>query len=183
MDKGAINNITDILKSGGIGIIATDTIYGVVGQALNRDAVDRIYRLKQRQPSKPFIILVDSLTDIESFGNKLSTEEREQIMQFWPGPVSIILRCDNDKFSYLHRGGNTLAFRMPAKDSLRNLIQSTGPLVAPSANPEGQPPADSIKQAKIYFGDNVDFYQSGKTTNRPSKIIQVIDDEIIVIRG
>lgn len=172
-----------ILITGGIGVIATDTIYGIVGQALNQDVVDRIYKLKQRQPSKPFIILVDSLTDIELFGIKLSPKEREQIMQFWPGPVSIILRCGSDKFSYLHRGGKTLAFRMPAKDELRNLIKLTGPLVAPSANPEGLPPANSIKQAKAYFGKNVDFYKSGKTSSRPSKIIQIIDGKVVVIRN
>jgi L-threonylcarbamoyladenylate synthase len=177
-----INKVINILKSGGIGIVATDTIYGIVGQALNKATVERIYTLKERQPSKPFIILIDSFADIELFGIKFSSKERDQIMQFWPGPVSIILRCDNDIFSYLHRGGNTLAFRMPVKDSLRKLIQSTGPLVAPSANPEGKLPADTIKQSKIYFGDNVDFYQSGKTTNRPSKIIQIIEGEIIVIR-
>ena len=177
-----INNVINILKSGGIGIIATDTIYGIVGQALNKVTVERIYKLKKRRPSKPFIVLINSLEDIELFGIKLSAKERDQITQFWPGPVSIILRCESIKFSYLHRSGGTLAFRMPAKDELRDIIKLTGPLVAPSANPEGQLSADSIKQAKIYFGDNVDFYQSGKTTNRPSKIIKITGGEIIVIR-
>jgi Putative translation factor (SUA5) len=183
MSKGIIDDITGILKSGGIGVIATDTIYGIVGQALNEPTVERIYKLKQRQPSKPFIILINSLTDLDLFDIQLSADERDKIMQFWPGPVSVILRCDNNKFSYLHRGGNTLAFRMPAKDWLRNIIKSTGPLVAPSANPEGQLPANTVKQAKIYFRNTVDFYKSGKITNHASKIIQIIGGEIVVIRN
>ncbi|HZJ34924.1 MAG TPA: L-threonylcarbamoyladenylate synthase [Candidatus Angelobacter sp.] len=181
-DRNAVNNIKDILNNGGVGIIATDTIYGMVGQALNESALERIYKLKLRQPSKPFIILINSLADLVLFDIQLSDDERDEVMKFWPGPVSIILRCENTKLSYLHHGGSTLAFRMPAKNWLRNIIKSTGPLVAPSANPEGQPPADTIKQAKTYFGNNVDFYQSGKTTNRASKIIQIIDGEIIVVR-
>jgi len=178
-----MNKIVEIIKFGGIGIIATDTIYGIVGQALNESTVNRIYKLKQRQPSKPFIILIDSLVDLNLFDIKLSTDEIDEVMKFWPGPVSVILRCENTKFSYLHRGGNTLAFRMPAKNWLRSIIKSTGPLVAPSANPEGQLPADDIKQAKAYFGNNVDFYKSGKTTNQASKIIQITDGNIIVIRN
>ena len=177
-----VNKIIETLKSGGVGVIATDTIYGIVGQALDETVVERIYKLKQRQLSKPFIILINSLADLESFGIKLSDKESNEIMKFWPGPVSVILNCEFSKFIYLHRGGNTLAFRMPAIDWLRDIIQSTGPLVAPSANPEGLAPADTIKQAKNYFGTKIDFYKSGKTTSRPSKIIQIKDGKIIVIR-
>lgn len=175
-------NIGDILRDGGIGVIATDTIYGVVGQALSNDTVERIYRLKKRTPTKPFIILISKIDDIAQFGIELNDSLREKLMSYWPGPVSIILGCPNDTFEYLHRGTRALAFRLPAKTELRDIIQLTGPLVAPSANPEGLPPATNLEAAKGYFGDTVDFYEPGQVSTTPSKIIRIVDDDVEVIR-
>src|SRR5204863_149383 len=66
-----------------------------------------------------------------------------------------------EKFEYLHRGTNTLALRLPKDESLQNLLKKTGPLIAPSANVEGLPPAKNITDAKKYFGDGVDLYIDG----------------------
>ncbi len=175
-------NEIEILKDGGIGIIATDTIYGIVGQALNRNTVERIYAVKKRTPTKPFIILINSLSDIDSFGIDIDEPIKVILDSYWPGPVSIILDCPNDDFAYLHRGTHALAFRMPAKPELRELLSHTGPLVAPSANPEGLDPAIDIDSAKQYFGDTVDFYLPGTVSTKPSKIIKIVDDEVEVIR-
>lgn len=177
-----MNTYAEILQNGGIGIIATDTLYGIVGQALKRDTVERIYEVKKRTPTKPFIILISSVDDLELFDITLSKSIREKIQVYWPGPVSIILDCPNPRFEYLHRGTNTLAFRLPAKEGLRKLLSGTGPLVAPSANPEGLAPARTIEEAKVYFGDSVDFYLEGSVNMQPSKIIQITDRGEEVIR-
>jgi len=103
--------------------------------------------------------------------------------EYWPGPVSIILPCESDKFAYLHRGTNSLAFRLPAKPELIETLKQTGPLVAPSANPEGMPPAKTIRKAKAYFGDAADFYyDKGKLTSLPSTLIAVSEGAITVKR-
>jgi L-threonylcarbamoyladenylate synthase len=86
-------------------------------------------------------------------------------------------------FYFLHRGNNTLAFRLPKKPDLIALLKKTGPLVAPSANPEGLIPATTIKAAKEYFGDQVDFYASGRVSKKPSKIVALIEGSIKVIRA
>jgi L-threonylcarbamoyladenylate synthase len=166
-------DIVDILKTGGIGVAATDTLYGIVGQALNHDTVERIYDVKKRTPSKPFIILISEVADLELFDITLSESMREKIRTYWPGPVSIVLDCANPDLEYLHRGTNTLAFRLPAKEDLRKLLSATGPLVAPSANPEGMTPAVDIETAKKYFGSEVDFYSEGTVSARPSTIIRI----------
>lgn len=173
----------DILASDGIGIIATDTIYGVIGKALNKGAVERIYMLKRRTPTKPFIILISEIEDISCFGIDIDSSLKKKLESYWPGPISIILDCPCDEFEYLHRGTHTLAFRLPAKTELQKLIARTGPLVAPSANPEGLLPAQSIDEAKIYFHEDVDFYQSGNVSDRPSKIIKIVNDTVEIIRA
>jgi L-threonylcarbamoyladenylate synthase len=191
-----------ILKSGGIGVIPTDTIYGLVGSALKSKTVERVYKVRKRQPDKPLIILISDILELKKFGIKLSKEEDKILRKYWPGKVSIILPLfkgelegvqdtttpdpsserRGKKFEYLHRGTNTLAFRLPKNKWLQDLIKETGPLVAPSANPEGLPPAKNISEAKKYFGEEIDFYQRGKTNNTPSTLIKIEDSKIKIIR-
>lgn len=177
-----MDKLIQILQNGGIGVIATDTLYGVVGQALNRRAVERIYTVKKRTPTKPFIILISDLSDLAKFNITLTGFAKNAINNYWPGPVSIILDCPDPDLEYLHRGTNSLAFRMPANQDLLEFIKKAGPLVAPSANPEGLTPAPTIEDAKNYFGDTVDFYIEGTVNTKPSKIIKITNSSEEIIR-
>lgn len=162
------------IKKDGIGILPTDTLYGIVGSAFSRRAVERIYEVKNRNPKKALIILISSIKDLEKFGIKINKELAKILEKFWPGKVSVILPCPYKKFEYLHRGTKSLAFRLPNKKFLLEILKKTGPLVAPSANPEGFIPAENITEAKKYFGDSVDFYISeGKKNGKASKLISI----------
>jgi len=176
--------IAEILnKAGGVGVLPTDTIYGVVGRATDKKAVARIYKLRKRNPKKPFIILVSSLRDLNIFSIKLDKQTGKILNKLWPGKVSVVLECGTQKFKYLHRGTNTLAFRLPKKQALLKLLQKTGPLVAPSANPEGLLPAKTINETKKYFGGAVDFYENGgKLVSKPSTLISIKSGKIKVLR-
>ena len=177
--------IEDILEKGGIGVIPTDTIYGLVGSALSPETVERIYRVRQRNPRKPSIILVSSLKDLAKFGVKLSNREKRFLENIWPGRVSVILACPYKKFAYLHKGKDALAFRLPKNKYLIDLIGQVGPLVAPSANPEGLPPAKNTREARHYFGDKVDFYlfSRRKANDLPSTLISLNGENIKVVRS
>jgi len=177
-----MNNITETLMHRGIGIIASGTLYGIVGQALNHNAVQRIYAVKQRTPTKPFIILIHDISDLALFNVVVTQTMQESLKTYWPGPVSIILECNDPSFEYLHRDTDSLAFRMPAKPEVQEILKFTGPLVAPSANPEGMPPAHDIAAARNYFGDSVDFYSEGSVNDKASKIIKITGRGIEVIR-
>lgn len=183
-----LNKIIDIIKKDGIGVMPTDTLYGLVGSAFSENAVDRIYKIKGRDMRKPFIILIGSISALEKFGFVLDDNLKRDLKQFWPGKNSIILSLPKEsleKFKYLHRGENSLAFRFPNKESLVELLRRAGPLVAPSANPEGEDPAENVAKAKEYFGDNVDFYLAeGLLKSQPSNLIRFEDgEEIKVLRG
>jgi L-threonylcarbamoyladenylate synthase len=89
------------------------------------------------------------------------------------------------KFNYLHRGTGANAFRMigPRNRNLYNLIKKVGPLVAPSANPQGLPPAVRKSETRKYFGDKVDVYVCGGTRNsKPSTLVEWKDGKISVLR-
>ncbi len=171
-----------ILRRGGIGVLPTDTIYGIVGSALNKKTIERIYKVRKRNLKKPFIILISSVKDLHKFGVNLDLKTKAICKTFWPGPVSVILPVSGKKFSYLHRGKSSLAFRLPKPRWLRNLIEKTGPLAAPSANPEGLKPASSIKEAKRYFGKTVDFYLRGRINKKPSTLVAIKNGKVIVKR-
>ncbi|MBI2019322.1 threonylcarbamoyl-AMP synthase [Candidatus Daviesbacteria bacterium] len=169
--------IVKLLQQGKVGVMPTDTIYGLVGSALNPQAVEEIYLLRKRDSSKPMIILISSLEDLLDFDIVLTNQQKEFLNKIWPNPVSVILPCPFDRFFYLHRGKKSLAFRMPDNKNLLKILQKTGSLVAPSANIEKQKPAETIEEAKGYFNDQVAFYaDEGQLKSIPSTIIRLYED-------
>jgi L-threonylcarbamoyladenylate synthase len=172
-----------IISKGGVGVIPTDTLYGLVGSAFSKKAVKRMYDIKSRTDSKPFIILISSLSSIKKFGVALSKEQEKFLGTVWPGPVSIIVPCPKEKFAYLHRGTKSLAFRMPKNKKIRAMLEKTGPIVAPSANPQGMKPAHTILDAKKYFGDSVDFYiAGGRKVGKPSRVVSLLTGKPVIVR-
>ncbi len=169
-----LKTLKEIIKKSGIGVMPTDTVYGLVGSAFSKKAVERIYRARRRERSKPFIVLISSLNDLKKFGVKFTPRLTSFLSKIWPGSVSVILPCPNKKFFYLHCGTKTIAFRLPKDRGLRNFLRKTGPLVAPSANLAGKPPAKTIAEAKRYFGKQVDFYiDGGRRAGAPSTLVEI----------
>ena len=160
----------EILKNGGVGVIPTDTIYGLVGSALKEETVKRITKIKNRSDGKGFIVLISSPEDLKMFGIAISETAKIFLQKFWPGKVSVAF---DDK----------RAFRIPDRTELLDLLKQTGPLIAPSANPEGLPPAKNISDAKNYFQNNVDFYEDGGELNSPpSTLVRIAGDKVEVLR-
>jgi L-threonylcarbamoyladenylate synthase len=156
------------LRAGQIGVLRTDTLYGVVASARDAVAVERAYKVKGRTPSKSPIVLIattDQLID------EYDAAILAHFAELWPGKNSVILPSAHGP-QWLTRGNASIAYRLPADEQLRVLLEKTGPLIAPSANPEGEPPAKTIQEAYDYFGDAVDFYVDGGevTTETPSKL-------------
>lgn len=171
-----------LLKEGLVGVIPTDTIYGLLGSALNKKAVEKIYKLKKRNSQKPMIVLIASQDDLKKFEVKINSWQKSVLEKYWPGKISFILKCPSQKFSYLHCKTNTLAFRMSAKKELLKLLSIAGPLVAPSANWEGFKPATSISQARRYFDKKVFYLNAGKINKKPSTLIDLTENKLKVLR-
>jgi len=171
-----------LLKQEAIGVIPTDTIYGIVGLALNKDIVEKIYKLKKRSFKKPMVILISSQDELKMFGVKIGFKQKKFLNKFWPGKISVILDCPFKNFSYLHRNTNTLAFRIPAKKEILKILLITGPLIATSANLEGYPPATTITQAKKYFGNKVFYFNKGKINSKPSTLVRFTKDKFEILR-
>lgn len=174
--------VIELLKLGKVGVMPTDTIYGIVGSALSPQTVEEIYTLRSRDLSKPLIILISSLDDLKRFDIVLTKEQKDFLNKIWPNPISVILPCPKEKFSYLHRGKKSLAFRLPKDTGLLDILKKAGPLVAPSANFAGEKYAETVAQAKKYFTDKVSFYiDKGKLQSKPSTIVRLYKDGTRII--
>lgn len=168
-------------KSGSIGIIPTDTIYGVVARAQDKNAVSRLYNLKNRE-RKPGTLIAANISQLESLG--LKARYLKAVEQYWPGAVSVVIPCADPALEYIHQGKMSLAVRVPSNSNLQQLLEETGPILTSSANHPSEAPANTINKAKEYFGDQVDFYIEGGdlSRNEPSTIVRVVDDEIEILR-
>lgn len=172
---------TVLMEPGKIGVIPTDTVYGVVARAADQMAVKRLYELKRRE-QKPGTLIAASIDQLETLG--LKRRYLTAVEQFWPGAVSVVIPVGNPALMYLHQGKMSLAVRIPDHKELLELLKQTGPLVTSSANEPSEPTAVSRLQAEGYFGSRVDFYEDGGdlSDHQPSTIIRIVDDAIEVLR-
>lgn len=170
-----------LLKTEAVGIIATDTVYGIVARAGNKAAVARLYEIKKRD-EKPGTLIAANIEQLENLG--LKHRYLKAVEQYWPGAISVIIPSGDPNLAYLHRGKMSIAVRIPDDKNLSELLQKTGPLLTSSANNPGEPPAKTIQEAKDYFGNKPDFYDDGGdlSDREPSTIIRIIDDAVEVIR-
>lgn len=159
------------LKGGGIGVLRTDTLYGVVARADDETAVERVYSLKHRDEAKSPIVLI---SDVSQLYDAFPAQHEALTNDEWPARTTIIIPSENAP-SWIKRDNASVAYRLPHDDELRRLIDQTGPLIAPSANPEDLSPAMSVAEAKAYFDDKVDFYVDGGavTNSTPSTIVRI----------
>ena len=175
--------VIEAIRAGKLVVAPTDTIYGLLAQADSPRAVDALYRVRQRDRTKSCIILLGSTNDIP----ELTAEQRRIYQQLYcERPTTIVARVSPDVIPHLVRTDATLAFRVvPSGTVLSELIQCVGPLLAPSANLAGQPPATTINEAIAYFGDEVAVYVDGGEVAEavPSRIIKFTDDgQLVALR-
>ena len=168
--------VKETLLAGGLCILPTDTIYGIHCRAFDKEAVERVYKLKGRNYSKPFIVLIPDIYALQAFNFSHSYLDtlKEKAASLWPGPNSIVLPIES---------GKSLAFRIPNHPDLIALMTKTGPLISTSVNPSNKAPAVSIEQAMAYFGDNISLYlDRGKLVSPPSSVYKYDRETFVRLR-
>lgn len=168
------------IRAGAVGILPTDTVYGLVGRAIDEKAVTRLYALKDRH-AKPGTVIAADIDQLVGLG--IHRRYLTAVADFWPNPLSIVIPVGED-LDYLTQGKRSLAVRIPADPQIHALLEQTGPLVTSSANRPHEPTVTSCDQAQATFGDAVDFYVDiGDIGERPaSTVIRLVDDAIEILR-
>lgn len=174
-------DIVRLLNGGAVGILPTDTVYGIVAVARNQKAVAALYAAKHRE-GKPGTLIAADVLQLHALG--IAKDLLDSAEAFWPGPVSVVLPVGKE-LSYLHQGQESLAVRVTADEQLRKLLEQTGPLLTSSANMPSEPTAKNLEEAERYFGDSVDFYVDGGivASGAPSTVLKLeVDGTITVLR-
>lgn len=173
-------DLATALLQGGVGVVPTDTVYGLVCCAMDPDAVRELFSIKRRE-ANPGTVLAASVEQLVDLG--LKARYLKAVQQYWPNPISVVIPC-GDELAYLHMGMRSLAVRVPADADLAALLRVTGPLMTTSANHPGEPIAKNYPEAYEYFGEKIDFYvDHGDSGEKPpSTIIRIVDDAVEVIR-
>jgi L-threonylcarbamoyladenylate synthase len=164
--KGRLEEVIERLRQGKVGIFPTDTVYGIGCRMDNKDAVKKVYLIRNRPAEKSLLVLVSSLEMAKEYVDIGSEVEEKLISKFWPGGLTIIFNSKKDKvLPIVNAGGNTLAVRLPNHQVLQKIIEGVGvPLVAPSANFSGGDTPFTFSDVDPHLMQKVDFVLNGMCT-------------------
>ena len=167
----ADKKLAALLRGGAIGILPTDTVYGLVS-IIAPEPIKRLYAAKPRQ-SHAGTVIASSVDDLIALG--LDGTALRHVSPLWPAPLSVVIAVQHIP-EFLREKRGSLAVRIPEDKALRSLLQKTGPLMTTSANKHGEKTAATISAAQHIFGDSVDFYvDGGDLSNRPPSTIVMVD--------
>lgn len=174
-----------ILKSGGIIAIPTETVYGLAGNAFDENAIKKIYELKKRPLHNPLIVHIGSIKDLEKVAVEVPEKAMKLIEAFWPGPLTLVLKKNSAIQDIVTSGNKTVAVRMPNHPlTLELLRQLNFPLAAPSANRFGGISPTSAAHVKNSFNANSPFILDGGECERgiESTIVGFENDDPVIYR-
>ncbi|MEG2214097.1 MAG: L-threonylcarbamoyladenylate synthase [Oscillospiraceae bacterium] len=152
----------DIIKRGGLVAVPTETVYGLAGNGLNRDAVHRIYEVKGRPEIKPLSLMVPDADAFSLYCEDVPPQAGLLAERFWPGPLTIVLKSKPIVPDITRAGGDTIGLRCPDHPLTLALLRSCGlPLAAPSANPSSAPSPKTAGEVMAYFDGAIDAVIDG----------------------
>lgn len=146
-----MDKLRKILENGEAVVLPTETVYGLFAQALNEEAVNRVYQLKQRPRDKAMNLNVSNLNDIYFFSQNTPFFLEKLYNRFMPGPLTIILKANDNVPFWVNSGLDTVGFRLPNHEQTLRLISETGPLIGPSANISGQESGKKFSDIQAQF--------------------------------
>lgn len=168
VDDESVAQAAAIVRDGGLVGIPTDTVYGVICDPRNAEAIDRIYTLKRRPRYKAMQVLVASVDELDRLGLDLPVPLNRLAAMFLPGAFSPIAiardDCDLKTVSSTPTGVRTQGIRIPNSALTLRILRATGPVAASSANLSGAESAQTVEESVEAFGDAVDLYLDGGPT-------------------
>jgi len=151
-----------ILSRGGLVAIPTETVYGLAANALDPDAVTKIFEVKERPVFDPLIMHVAAINRVEDFADNIPREFYQLAESFWPGPLTFILQKKAIVPDLVTSGMETVALRNPRHPLTLKLLQSISfPLAAPSANPFGYVSPTTVEHVQDSLGDRITYILNG----------------------
>ena len=185
-------NLTDnleraagLLRAGGLVAVPTETVYGLAGNGLDPEAVERIYEVKGRPAVKPLSLMVPGPEAFSALCEDVPAAAYALAERFWPGPLTIVLRAKPSIPPIVLAGGETVGLRCPDSEKTLALLRICGlPLAAPSANPSGEPSPKTAAEVLAYFDEVIDAVIDGGPCElgTESTVVSLAGDGLAVLR-
>ncbi|HEY5610568.1 MAG TPA: L-threonylcarbamoyladenylate synthase, partial [Thermoanaerobaculia bacterium] len=168
--RAVIEEIAAILRSGGVVILPTDTIYGFHAAALDAAAVQKIFDIKDRSAAKALPILCANIEQLKAIGAMLDEDVEGFLAATWPAPLTAVVAIRDPIPA--SAGQKTIAARIPALDWLREVTQLTGPIASTSVNKSGSEPLYSTKKIPMEFESAVNaVVDAGDLAGKASTVV------------
>ncbi len=179
-----IEKVVEILKSGGVVAVPTETVFGLVADARNEEAVKRIFMIKERPETKPFTAFVKDIESIKKLGEYSHAGVENLIERFMPGPLTIILKAKPDVPAPIVSDEGKVGVRIPDHPVVKEILEKIDfPLASTSANISGKPPLFSFKDVKRILGDKVDYVVEEDADGKlPSTVLDVSENVPVLKR-
>ncbi|MBC7250438.1 MAG: threonylcarbamoyl-AMP synthase [Anaerolineae bacterium] len=180
-----IRQAAEVIRQGGLVAFPTETVYGLGANALNEEAVARIFVAKDRPAEDPLIVHIASIEDLRRVARELPPQVRVLSQAFWPGPLTLILPRAAAVPSNVTAGLDTVGVRMPAHAVALALIRAAGtPIAAPSANLFGRPSPTTAQHVLEDLGGRVDLILDGGPTpiGVESTVLDLSGERPVILR-
>ena len=181
----SLDQAVAVLRRGGVIGIPTDTVYGIAANALDEDAVDRVFTLKGREDTSPIPVLIGEVADLFKYGTHVTDEAVALAEAFWPGQLTIVVSKSDLIPSVVSGGLDTVGLRIADHHVPRRLISDLGaPITATSANISGTEALNSAVSVAEQLGDGLDLVFDGGqlAPSRPSTVIDVTSGPPKILR-
>jgi L-threonylcarbamoyladenylate synthase len=179
-----IQQAISIMMNGGTIAYPTETIYGLGAKYDDKNALKKLYALKQRPLEKTFPIIIGSVEQLSLLAEDVNNTATDLITRFWPGPLTLIFRAKSGLNSYITSNGK-VAVRIPGASFALDLVRAAlFPITATSANISGLPPARTAAMIADYFTDNLDLIIDGGDSPMvvPSTLVDVTKNTALILR-
>lgn len=186
-DKYFAEKLNTTLKNGGIIAFVTDTVWGIGCLPDNKKAVDKIYEIKQRDTSKPLILMSNKKEYLYPYVKNVCVNAKSLMEMYFPGALTIILDKSDKTPDYLTSNKDTVGIRVPDNKVFQKLCSMIDGhvLATTSANISGQSPALNYKTALKNLGGLVDIIiedEDDRATGEPSTVAGIFESEITIYR-
>jgi L-threonylcarbamoyladenylate synthase len=180
-----VAEIAAALREDAVAAYPTETFYALGAAAFSKRAVEKIYRLKKREPGKPLPVVASDLDMVKDISASLPASFRLLAWEFWPGSLTLVLPAAAGLPEFLLGPGRTIAVRIPPLSWLRALVRETSqPLTATSANLSGEKELADPAEVTAVFRGRIDIVVDGGPSpgGVPSTIVDLTSPEPRILR-
>lgn len=179
-----IDKIVYVLNNGGLVISPTDTVYGIMGDALNKESIKNVYDVKHRDYKKPLILLMSSIDMIKEYTLDISEDEMNLMKDFFPGCMTLLLRRNSKVDDMICNNGEYVGVRIPDNKDLLSIIEKLGrPVFSTSCNISGNDVVRGVDEIDEEIISKVDYiYDGGYIDNVSSTVVRIDNGEAVILR-